>query len=121
MVEIATKTKELLERCRQVGYEKVTIFIEDARVPASKKIKKVDRRPGHICHGTYWGGVQCIPKKMICAHPKQRDDKGFPKIWPIVKDCGLTVGLYMGGFGCGEAHDINQHFCVNLTEGYYEL
>ena len=38
-----------------------------------------------------------------------------------MEDCGLTVGLRMGGFALGDAHDIAKEAIDWMDEGYYDL
>lgn len=117
MAKELNKTKEFLKKCKEAGYERITIFIRDKRIPATMEIKD----------GAYWGEIANAPPKVICGHPPQRGthpdlpgDK-WPKMWGIVKEFGLTAGLSFGGFGLGDAHDIHPALCGLLTAGYYDL
>jgi len=112
------KTRELLLKCKQAGYEKVTIFIRNPQVPLSMRLKN-----------GFWFGffTPKAPYKVICGHPEQigmvegKGDKDHPKMWEIVKQCGLTAGLKFGGLGTGDAHEITPYLIETLTAGYYEL
>lgn len=113
-------TKEFLRKCKEAGYEKVTIFVRNKNIPATKKIKDGDWF-GQWAKNDDGEAIEVYKHKVVCGHPEQRDEKGWPKMWGIVKDCGLTAGLQMGGTGLGDAHDINRNLCEMLTAGYYEL
>lgn len=119
-METTSKTQELLKKCKEAGYEKITIFIRNKNIPATMKIKD----------GIWFGQnaimddgqiMEVYKHKVVCGYPEQRDKDNWPKMWGIVKDCGLTVGFNMGGFGLGDAHDVHPMFCEELTAGYYEL
>lgn len=104
-MEITKRTKELLLECKDAGYERITIFVHDKRVPDSVQIRKgstgwnVDEdgifednsggkyfRPkktegGYPWHGLYWGlGTRNMPFKIICGAPNVSGDCiGLPK------------------------------------------
>ncbi len=115
---ITEKTEEFLQACKEAGYERVTIFIHDKRVPDSVRIKK------ESVSGSYWGsGTKDRPFCVVCAAPPQREvnpnsrskRKIWPKMWSIVK----RTGLHYTGAGNGDAHNI---LCPDsLTAGYYDL
>lgn len=108
-------TQVFLAKCKEAGYEKVTIFVADRRVPLSTKIQKQSM-------GTYWGGIANVPPKVICGYPEQLNKtKERPAMWDIVKECGLTAGLRFGGYGSGDAHDVHPNLVEMLTAGYYDL
>lgn len=118
MADITEKTHEFLRKCKQAGYQAVTIFIRDKRVPQTKKL--VD--------GDWFGtGKANSPYKVVCGAPQRlgrHPEFGgtfWPKMWTVVRECGLVNGLYFGGFGLGDAHNINVLFCGDLTPGYYDL
>ena len=94
---ITEKTEEFLLACKDAGYEKVTIFVHDKRVPDSCMIRKTSTgwdadedgmwlnpetdemefraKPGvpGSCWGTYWGlGKRNQPFKVVCGYPQQR-------------------------------------------------
>ncbi len=114
--QITEKTQEFLEACKEAGYERVTIFVHDKRVPESVRIKKES-----AC-GSYWGnGKRGDPFRVVCAAPPQRGAHhhlpgvGWPKMWDIVK----RTGLHPTGAGNGDAHNV---LCPEtLTAGYYDL
>jgi hypothetical protein len=138
------KTKELLRACKKAGYERVTIFVADKRVPDSARIRKTStgwdidedgmflnentdemkfcpkKTPGSL-HGQYWGtGGRTTPFKVICAAPalfgecKGKRGAKWPKIWDIARSLGLSSGP---GNGQGIAVDSSSV----LNEGYYDL
>ncbi len=113
---ITEKTEELLQACKEAGYERVTVFVADKRVPDSVRIKKESHR------GSYWGtGTGNEPFRIVCAAPPQRGPhhhlpgNNWPKMWSIVK----RTGLHPSGAGNGDAHNV---LCPDsLTAGYYDL
>ena len=102
-MEITEKTKELLLECKKVGYERVTIFIADKKVPCSVGIRKgstgrcindnginednnkFNSKTGYT--GEYWGadGNEPVPVfgakspqstgRIVCGFPPQRNSK----------------------------------------------
>ncbi len=117
-------TQEFLKKCKEAGYEKVTIFIRDKRVPLTKRIKD----------GAYFGSyrpddpeIEEYPHTVVCGCPEQLGTNPsllgsvWPKMWRIVKECGLTAGMQFGGFGLGDAHNIQSYLREMLTAGYYDL
>ena len=111
------RTQEFLDECKDAGYERVTIYIADKRVPYSVKIKKQS-------NGGYWGyGTATNPFRVVCGWPEQTGEhptlpgNGWPKMWGIVKNLKLNFG----GGGSGDAHDIGLSQIHMLTEGYYDL
>ena len=101
----------------EAGYEKVTIFVADERLPLSVHIQKGST-------GTYWGqGTASFPFKVVCGAPEQRGPhykwggNGCPKMWSIVKKLGLNPK----GGGSGDGHDIHPVRCPDLKAGYYEV
>lgn len=112
---VTEKTQEFLEACRAVGYERVTIFVADKRVPDSVLIKKESE-------GGYWGrGGPGSPYKVVCGapartgpHPMLGGDN-WPAMWGVVR----RLGLNSRGGGNRDAHDICETSL--LTAGYYDL
>ena len=111
------KTKQLLSECKKAGYKRVAVLVRDKRVPRSKTIES----------GAWFGDkpqpedLPNTPINVICACPEQINEEGNPKMWDIVKNCGLAVGLDFGGQGMGDAHNIYPPFRETLTSGYYDL
>ncbi len=95
--QITEKTEEFLQACKEAGYERVTIFIHDKRVPDSVVIRKgstgwdADEDGMRLnpdtslmqfypnpditgsCHGFYWGlGTRENPFRVVCGAPEQR-------------------------------------------------
>lgn len=105
------ETIKFLSACKKAGYERITIGVADKRVPISVKIKKESR-------GGYWGGILNVPTKVVCGWPEQLKN-GRPKIWSIVKTCGLTAGLRLNGCGSADSHEVRQGH--TLIRGYYDL
>ena len=116
------KTKELLLECKKAGYEIVTVFVRDKRVPRSITIKSGS-----------WFGDMSKPDgnktliKVICGYPvklgkhwKYSGSK-WPKMWSIIKKCGLTLGLDFHGFGLGDCYNVHPGLVGTLTPGCYEL
>jgi hypothetical protein len=115
------ETREFLLECKKAGYEFVTIGVEDKRVPISKRIEKLGDKKYHKTirsFGVYWGGINRVPTKVVCATPN-RHDSGRPAIWDICKNSPLTAGLGYGGCGCGESHEIRPNH--PLERGCYDL
>lgn len=117
------KTQEFLDACKKAGYEKVTIFIRDSRVPLTSK-SKIKDGPWFGMWGRIDGKpIELYKHKVVCGYPEQLGKSSvlpgdkWPKMWDIVKNLELTVGLQFGGFGLGDAHDIQPI----LTAGYYDL
>ena len=116
---ITEKTEEFLQACKEAGYERVTIFVTDKRVPDSVRIKKGSCVPGA---GFYWGwGTKEDPYRVVCGAPKQRGPhhslpgNNWPKMWEIVH----RLDLHNRGAGSGDGHDV---LCTDiLTAGYYDL
>lgn len=136
---VTGKTQEFLKACRKAGYERVTIFIHDIRVPDSCMIRKASTgwaadedglrknpdtgkivfAPNHKvvnCKGTYWGwGRGFNPFKIVCGAPNKLSSNGKPAMWNIVS----TIDLHNAGAGHGNGHDV---LCpASLTAGYYDL
>lgn len=115
---ITEKTAEFLRACKEAGYEHVTIFVTDKRVPDSVRIKKES-----VC-GSYWGsGTKHDPFRVVCAAPPQReaDPKSCSKrkIWPVMWSIVKKTGLHNAGAGNGDAHNV---LCPQaITAGYYDL
>ena len=110
------KTKEFLRACKDVGYEVVTIFVRDKRVPATKKFK----------NGSWFGDGREIPFKVVAAYPpKYCENKKLGGEWAamrqVVTDCGLDVGISSGGAEDGDAHDIAIEAIDWMDEGCYVL
>ena len=119
------KTEEFLQACKEAGYERVTIFVADKRVPDSVRIKKGSCTNGP---GWYWGtGAPTGPFRVVCGAPEQRGvhatlknvdgqpKMGWPKMWEIVH----RLDLHNRGAGSGDGHDV---LCpALLTAGYYDL
>lgn len=143
---ITEKTEEFLQACKEAGYERVTIFVHDKRVPDSCMIRKsstgwgadedgmrensetgeMEFAPNHKvvnCHGTYWGwGRKDRPFKVVCGDPPQRGPHPTLKtngLWPKMWGIVKELGLNYAGAGHGEGHDV---LCPDvLTAGYYDL
>ncbi len=134
------ETLEFLQECKKAGYERVTIFIADERLPISVKIRKDNTgleldddginskgqycpKNGRMSH--YWGhGTDSFPFKVVCAsperkgpHPQYRHKDKWPAIWGIVKRLDLN---HYGG-GNLDGHDIGAHAVPLLDAGYYVL
>ena len=120
---ITEKTEEFLQACKEAGYERVTIFIADKRVPDSVRIKKGSG-------GSYWGfgppDSLVNPKfKIVCGAPGRTGPhpqlKGniWPAMWGIVK----RIELNSHGNGSGDGHDVGELYSkyTPLTAGYYDL
>ncbi len=117
------ETQTFLLKCKDAGYERVTILVRDKRIPRSKTIKS----------GAWFGDkptaedMPNTPIKVICGYPGQLGKcqglpgNNWPQMWSIVNECGLTAGLLFGGSGLGDCHDIHPLFCRRLTAGYYDL
>ena len=123
-----TKTLEFLKACKEVGYEKVTIFVRDERVPPTMKIKdgswfgKWGKRIRNDIEEDY----EQHTHKVVCGYPPMRCENtklggNWSAMWQIVNDCGLVVGLKFGGCGLGDAHDIEKTFIEDMDAGYYDL
>lgn len=120
---MTNETKELLAKCKEAGYTDVAVFMKHQDVPQTMKIKE----------GTWFGKWNLLPDpdveilyeqydhKVVCAHPEQKGKDGWPAMWSILKECGLLNGLFRGGCGMGDAHDINPALKKTLTAGYYSL
>ena len=108
--------------CKKAGYEVVTVFVRDKRVPRSKTIK----------FGS-WFGDRPKPDgsrtsiKVICGTPQRLgkhwkySGNNWPKMWSIIKNCELTLGLDFRGFGLGDCHNVHPGLTGTLTPGCYEL
>ena len=138
-VEITERTTEFLNECKKAGYEKITIFIADERVPCSVFLRKFNTgwnidEDGINEHGRFvpkkgyvagwWGkGNRDDPFKVVCGHPEkigphpQYKTLNWPAIWGIVKRLGLNHG---GGGHC-DGHDVNDIAVEELTAGFYDL
>lgn len=140
------KTKELLLRLKAVGYEQVTIFVHDKRVPSSVYVRKMSTGWGadedgmfeipdtegemrfapkgvNSYNGTWWGlgNPVGIPFKVISADPPQTGyytDSGR-KTWPNIK--GVMEEMSLGGSVHSESHSIKKSLCGLFTPGYYDL
>ena len=143
---ITEKTEEFLRACKEAGYERVTIFVHDKRVPDSCMIRKSstgwdDEEDGmretlstgkmefHLnpeiinTVGTYWGlGRRDFPFKVVCGAPPQRGSHPTLKtngLWPKMWGIVKELGLHNAGAGHGDGHDV---LCpAVLTAGYYDL
>ncbi len=120
------KTREFLEECEKAGYKTIAVLVRDKRVPRSVSIKP----------GPWFGDEPAFngttsPIKVVCAVPERKGEhfaypgNSWPKIWSIVKKCGLVNGMIMGGFGTGnpggDCTSINEKLIGGLTLGCYEL
>ena len=145
---ITEKTEEFLQACKEAGYERVTIFVHDERVPDSVAIRKgstgwdadedgMSLRPDEDTPrftpkytkgygGDYWGiapaGVPFSPKfKVVCGAPEQRGP--HPTLpgnnWPKMWGIVRRLKLNAWGGGSGDGHDIQTPSL--LTTGYYDL
>ena len=103
-------TRDLLQNCKEAGYETVTVFVTDKRCPTSVRAKK------GVC-SMYWGtGSPQQPFRVVCGSPAQRgvDGRGFPEIWDVIRRMGLS-----GGGGYDDAMKIT--IPSLLTAGFYDL
>lgn len=143
---ITEKTAEFLQACKEAGYERITIFVHNKRVPDSCMIREastgwkadedglhehpdtgkmvfgVRKRPG-ACFGSYWGiGNRDDPFKVVCGAPAQSsiDPRlSGKKTCPAMWEIVHRLGLHSRGAGHGEGHDV---LCpAVLTAGYYDL
>lgn len=149
MIETITKkTQEFLQACKEAGYERVTIFVHDKRVPDSCMIRKgstgwdadeegMSLHPGEYaprftpkytegCTGSYWGiapnGAPFTPHfKVVCGTPEQRGP--HPTLpgnkWPKMWGIVRRLKLNARGGGNRDGHDIQTPSL--LTAGYYDL
>ncbi len=146
IIAITEKTEEFLQACKEAGYERVTIFVHDKRVPDSCMIREastgwkadedglhphpdtgemvfgIRRRPGAGV-GSYWGtGKTDDPFKVVCGAPAQTtiDPRTTGrKTCPAMWEIVHRLGLCHRGAGHGEGHDV---LCSSvLTAGYYDL
>ncbi len=121
-METTEETKEFLGKCKTAGYEFVAILCRDKRVPRSMTIRA----------GAWFGDLPLptgdrSPIRVVSAYPEQRS-KHFshkiglwPKLWNIVNECGFANGMCFGGFGLGDAHEVNSLTRSRLTAGCYDL
>ncbi len=143
---ITEKTEEFLRACKEAGYERVTIFVHDKRVPDSCMIResstgwKADEdglrenpHTGKIefslnpkiinTRGSYWGmGRGGSPFKIVCGSPARtaiNPRLSGNKSCPAMWKIVHKLGLNYRGAGHGEGHDV---LCpASLTAGYYDL
>ena len=108
------ETQNLLDKLKEAGYEKVSIFTADKRVPDSM---------GHT-EGQWKGlGTDREPYRLISATPhltEEPDGKGVPKIWGIMHELWPDADNNFGG-GQGDCHTIPKRAWGVLDAGYYEL
>jgi hypothetical protein len=117
------RTQEFLKACKEAGYERVTIYIADKRVPLSKRLEKESKAMG--AGGSYWGARPCtpIPLKVVCGFPERigacpgLPGEGWPLMWGIVKNLGLN---FEGG-GSGDSYGVHKSLVGLLQSGYYDL
>ncbi len=145
---ITEKTEEFLQACKEAGYERVTIFVHDKRVPDSCMIREastgwkadedglhphpatgqilfgIRQRPGGGM-GSYWGtGPIDNPSnfKIVCGAPPQTaitPRLSGNKTCPAMWEIVHRLNLHRRGAGHGDGHDV---LCpIALTAGYYDL
>lgn len=148
--EITEKTREFLLACKKAGYERVTIFIHDKRVPCSVRLRKgstgwgadedrmveFDGRNGpekrFVCKngaysGTYWGmgNEGTTPRKVVCGFPERLRPAPTSvcpgRALPWMWQIVKDLDLNQRGAGHLDGHDIRPELCHLLTEGYYDL
>jgi len=117
------RTKQLLLECKKAGYERVTIFIADKRVPDSVKIEK------ESTNREYWGfGTREHPHKIVCGSPDVSGDcpglpttkqDGTPHTWPAMWGVVKRSSDLRGGAGKLNGHSIKNTSL--LDAGYYDL
>ena len=112
-------TIKFLTKCKEVGYKQVTIGVADKRLPLSMEMKKK-------LSPVTWGDGKNGRPRIVCALPKLRGKiqslqagDTWPLVWQIVRDCGLTTAMYLGGFGDSDSHNI--YPTHSLVLGYYDL
>lgn len=142
------KTREFLLACKEAGYERVTIFIHDKRVPCSVQIRKgstgwdadedgmveFEGRNGpekrFVCKqggypGAYWGlgNVGTTPLKVVCGFPERlgTHPRYSGNVWPQMWRIVKELDLNQRGAGSRDGHDIRPELCHLLTAGYYDL
>lgn len=129
------QTKQFLTECKKAGYEFVTIYIQDKRVPITMQIEKYGEQKYHTLSGglvapsagEYWGetwredvnGDKIITNtcKVVAAAPERRES-GRPALWTICEQLPITAGLNFRGTGFGESHDVHRGM---LDKGFYYL
>lgn len=145
---VTAKTQEFLRACKEAGYEKVTIFLHDKRVPDSVLIRKgstgwdadedgMSLRPEEDVPrfapkytegftGSYWGiapsEAPFLPHfKVVCGAPAQKGP--HPTLpgnnWPKIWGIVRRLKLNAHGGGNRDGHDIQTP--ALLTAGYYDL
>ena len=141
------RTKELLLECKKAGYERVTIFVADKRVPDSIRIRKgstgwnADENgmfeiddimkfcPKENYRGTYWGrGPLEEYSKVICGAPDRsgpcpelpdKKPDGTSHTWPAMWGIIKNSEFVKSGFGSGNGHEVDSR--GTLDAGYYDL
>ena len=118
------ETKQFLAECKKAGYEFVTIYVADKRVPITMQIEKYgDRKYSRFpSSGDYWGetwredkdGKKIITNtcRVVAAAPERRDS-GRPAIWGICENLPIMTGC-----GFGESHNVRPG---RLDKGCYDL
>ena len=116
------RTQEFLKACKDAGYERVTIYIKDERVPQTMKIKD-GRWFGKWFIDDKGERKELMTHKVVCGFPERIGEhptllgNGWPLMWSIVKQ--FFQNSYGGG--CGDAHDIHPSLVGMLKAGYYDL
>jgi hypothetical protein len=109
-ISMNEETKKLLLDCKKVGYQFISIGIQDGRVLSSMKIT--------TSYGGYWNDEKTGRPRVVCAEPKIRPN-GKPAIWTIIEKSPLSAGMLHKGCGCGETHNVRCDH--NLELGVYDL
>ncbi len=116
-------TLKLLKALKEVGYELVTVFVADKRVPQSVELEKSNRNNGV---GTYWKDnttftVEGGPVRIVCALPEVDgtcfglSGSGWPKIWDVIKRVNSSGG------GLGHSHSLPEGLVKFYDAGFYDL
>lgn len=141
------ETKKLLLECKKAGYERVTIFVADKRVPDSVRIRKGSTGwnadedgmfkidgimkfvPKEGYSGSYWGRRPLdLYSKIICGAPDISGDcpglpthktDGTSHTWPAMWGIIKNSEFVRGGYGSGNSHQVD--CCGTLDPGYYDL
>ena len=130
MKETSKETRVLLAELKKVGYERVTVYVSDKRVPDSVRIKRrsFGGQPGKADYGAYWGREDTqgfSPPRVVCAAPKLHGEcqglpgNQWPKIWDVFEKSDL-MGTG-GSSGNGQGFSVGSGCIHLLTAGYYEL
>lgn len=144
------KTQEFLAECKKAGYERVTIFIHDKRLPLSCERRKsntgwgpdedgMHERQGEMVFSpkegygpsAWWGTVAGTRAnddgspplgKVVCAEPPQRSAcSGVKKDKTAPAIWNIVRGIGLNSGGAGYADSIDVDAKELLTPGYYDL